>query len=169
MWRSFASISVKGGGSIRRTLSQELKQAQSLDTDPHHLLPTTKDLKRRTSLPPDAQDFNIRFPCLVNRTRVLEACIWFWWESIPDFVNNTSWENFPMSLSKTPPYPQHKPSVRDMSIGSENRMIFLTLWCLLLICYLLFVSSLLFNKMYISTIFIYMYNISWRNDLNQLL
>ena len=86
----------------------------------------------------------LKIPTLGYRTRVLEACIWFRWESVPDFGNYTGWENFPMSLPKTPPYPQNKPSVRDMTIGSENRVILLTLWCLFLIGYLLFVSSLFF-------------------------
>ena len=139
-----ASISVRGRGSIQHIWSLELMRAHSFDTE---LRPTSKDLWRRTSWPQDALNFNARFPgCSVSGAWVLEACIRFLWESVPDFSHDTGRENFPISLPETPTYQQHKYSVWDMSIGPEYIEILSTLCCLLLNCSLIFFSLLSFNK-----------------------
>ena len=97
--------------------------------------------------PQDAWNFNARFPgCSVNGMWVLEVCIHFLWESVPNFGHDTRRENLPMSLPETPPYPQHKFSVWEMSIGSEYIIILLTLCCLLLNCSVFFFSLLADNK-----------------------
>ena len=128
-----ASISVRDRGSIPHIRSLESMRAHSLDTELH---PTSKDLWRRTSWPQDALNFNARFPgCSVNGTWVLEACIRFLWESVPDFGHDTNRENFPVSLRETLTYQQQKSSVWD--IGAEYIEILSTLCCLLLNCSLI--------------------------------
>ena len=63
-------------------------------------------------------ELGLQYEMLGIRMGHLKTCVVFRWESFTDCGNNASWENFPISLSKSMPYPKDKPAICNMSIDS---------------------------------------------------
>lgn len=88
-----------------------------LGTSHHPWLPRTFRWTKSSWWPHD--ELGLQDEMLGIRMGHLKTCVVFRWESFSNCGNNASWENFAISLSKSMPYPEDKPAICNMSIGSE--------------------------------------------------
>ena len=88
-----------------------------LGTSHHPWLPRTFRWTKSSWWPHG--EHGLRDKMLGIRMGLLKTCVVFRWESFSNCGNNASWENFAISLSKSMPYPEDKPAICNMSIGSE--------------------------------------------------
>ena len=116
MLTSWSWIWLKGGFRYLPTQQPCQMGKPHLGTSHHPWLPRTFRWTKSSWWPHD--ELGLQDEMLGIRMGQLKTCVVFRWESFTDCGNNASWENFPISLSKSMPYPKDKPAICNMSIDS---------------------------------------------------
>ena len=124
MLTSWSWIWLKGGFRYLPTQQPCQMGKPHLGTSHHPWLPRT--FRRTKSSWWPHHELGLQDEMLGIRMGQLKTCVVFRWESFTDCGNNASWENFPISLSKSMPYPKDKPAICNMSIDSVKWNIIVT-------------------------------------------